>query len=306
MNIDFEDFWRDQVQGLSVKEQGALDSLLELLRSSNNPIAKFLCGQAAQEAFVASDARDLETQLLLQLESHQTAEHVARQLLMLFRARKALEKLGTVLPETRIALLPDMQTSPFCSARMRQAAIASRWRSGVLGWSDAKCDSAPQHLAAACVLSAVLFGGLLDRALINAWITRLHEPLTVAGGHAYAEFRKNFRGNDQAYLRRWFLDPVTETLFARLPIQAHPYFAKQKEFIVSLRDVLMIAGLSEKEIPQSIEQISEYAAAFWSAYGSQTDVRYAQGKLRTHSLRADVWHRIMNCHAKVQCNLTGC
>lgn len=302
MNIDFEDFWRDQAQGLPVNEQGALDSLLELLRSSANPIASFLCGQAAQAAFDAFHARELETQLLLQLESNQTAEHVALQFLMLFRARKSLEKLGVVLPETRIALLPDIQSSPFCTARMRQAAIASRWRNGLLIWSDAKCDSVPQHLAAACVLSSVLFGGLLDRALIKAWIARLHEPLTVAGGHGYAEFRKNFRGNDQAYLRRWFLDPITETLFARLPVQATPYFAKPKEFLPHLREMLIIAGLSEDEIPQSIEQLSEYAAAFWSVYGSQADVRYARGRLRTHSLRTDVWRRIMGCHAKDPCN----
>ena len=295
MNLDFNAFWLEQGQDLSDKDQQALACLRQILDLSANPLAQFLSGRSPYIPFEPSHARALEEEILLQLDGKKTPQQVAQQLLCLLRARECLDSRGVRLPKTRIALPTETQSSPFSATHMRQAAIAYHWRTRLLSWSDTTNEPSAKHLSAACLLSSILLGGLLDRTHIRNWMSRLHQPLTFAGPNAYVEFRKSFRGHDQAFLRRWFLDPISESFFARLNNQPLAYFKQPKEFILAAGEILSINGSTIEEIPVSISQLTDYAASLLSVNASQVDVRYAQGKIKTHSLRPDVWHRLMGC-----------
>lgn len=295
MNLDFNEFWLEQGKDLSDKDLQALVCLRQILDVSANPLAQFLTGRGPYISFEPSHARALEAEILLQLDQKKTPQQVAQQLLCLLRARQWLHNRGVDIPQTRIALPTEPQPSPFSDNQMRQAAMAHHWRSRLLNWSDTANEPNAEHLAAACLLSSILLGGLLDRTLVKNWMGRLHQPLSFAGPNAYVEFRKNFRGHDQAFLRRWFLDPISESFFARLNNRSLPYFKQPKEFISAAGEILSINGCMTDQLPVSISQLTDYAASLWSVNASQVDVRYAQGKIKTHSLRPDVWHRLMGC-----------
>jgi integrase len=272
----------------------AYQELRLTLDASENTMAMELTGRLTEGTSTYQDARHLEDLLLAKLVQLTPLKSVKAQFLLLDWMVQQFNQVGGSLYPTRIALPIESQPSPFRPSEMDNAATAANWRSALLIWNKTGRVHDTKSLAAAATLSAVLYGMILSPQILKMWVARLNQPVEVINGFAFTDFQLNFKGQEDAHLHRWWLDPSSEFLFSRVAASKIPVFKNDKELIASIADVLK-TGRYKGEPPSSLSEITKCAAAMWMTEASRAHVLFAQGKLRSHSLRKDVWLRMMNC-----------
>jgi len=278
------------------------------LRTLVPDVRKFLCAQekplcvalstgsiTADQPPTDDDARHLEATIIDQVRQKKLGKQDAADWLkILYDANRVLSQHQVELPPTRLADVLPPSSSPFNPQNMAGATHASTWRNALLDWvrkTDKSVD--PSAITSATLLSAVLFGALLDKSKLMILARKLDTALVVAGRCAYMEFDMPFSGEGNTHLQRWFPDPLTEMLWARIPNP--PTAFSEKQLLKNLRGLLREYGVLPDNLPTSLTNLVEYASFLWNTEAPPLELHAIQRSFLAHSLKSDTWLRIQGC-----------
>lgn len=205
--------------------------------------------------------------------------------------------------DTEAAVAGRVETRESVPARARAASPAANADARGNGLSTQECapqptDSEPteQLWACAILLSAVLFGGLLDRTKLSQLCARIAtrhaDGLDLAAGRAYLEFELPYNGPADLQLHRWWMDPVSEILWLRAPALVGPF--SLGGLLPRIRDLAREVGLPLGLTPTSWGDLLNRAEIWWLSRSSRLDTQAVRRRFPSSSVRRDRWLQLCN------------
>lgn len=312
MNV-FED-----VEKLGLGPQERTDVLPRLLTyldsASENPFGQSLLGRQ-DGVWNEQDVRDLESRIL-----DQCTKDDARSFLRILRSAalrwSAVTRSKVELP--RIPLPPYRYDNPFgddIKKRFEQyqegKELLARWLIRLKNCDSTNNNSEHSHQLNTLALSAILYGGLLNRGSLVALFCAIPESASrtlIVDGRLHVELSLTWKGIADTELRRWQPDPLTAMLWARLPVNAADDLLKPtrddgspaskamifQRFQRQFRDASQSSGFKYRKGLQEILRAS-YVVAHTQI--PPIIVRYASREITSHSLTRNALGRFTNCES---------
>lgn len=160
----------------------------------------------------ARNAEALEIEVIRQVGLKQLSKREAADWLRLLYLAEERWNATNAIPiaHTRLARLPAAQPSPFKKDNISHLPRVEAWRQALQTAlrTDAITSSA-QLLKAATLLSALLFGALIDSKKLCILGKFAGQPASQAGGYRYLEFNLPYAGMGNHHTQRWYPDPMT-------------------------------------------------------------------------------------------------
>lgn len=263
--------------------------------AATNPHAALLSGHADVEASQA-DARSaeaLEFEVIRQVGQKKLSKRVAADWLrLLYLAEERWNATNlTQIAHTRLARLPAAQSSPFKKDNISHLPRVEAWRQALqTALRDGKILSSPPRIKAATILSALLFGALIDRKKLCLLGKFAGQPTSQAGGYRYLEFNLPYAGMGNHHIQRWYPDPMTSLLLWHPA--ARPIEKMARLPMADINSVLMSGQLSKAELPRGAEDLLDAATAWWQLKMAPIDIYGLQRSFLTHSIHPRTWRRI--------------
>ena len=294
MPEDIDIFWDRVATRCHPARRDLVPGLREFLASLNNPHAALLSGTSHEGAPDGASAVALEAMVIAQLREHKLSKlEVADWLRLLYDVQKQIKSSGMELTLTRLADVLPPQPSPFAPQPMAISQRVEHWRRALHHWIEhSSPETARAQWQAAISLSAILHGALLDSAKIKALLERMHqhEPLSIASRFGYMDFNLPFQGRGNHHLHRWFPDPLTDMLLARLPHDGEDLSVSR--LASACKKLLCAHGIKKTDSPTGLADLVGSAATWWSQHAAQIDIQGASRKFTTHSIHPRSWARL--------------
>jgi len=144
-----------------------------------------------------------------------------------------------------------------------------------------------KHLTASCLLSAMVWGGLIEEAALTALYNVLHMPITIGPGGIWIDIHIHPDKPMQSRIRRFFLDPITTSFWLTLPSTNI-----QTDSVENLINSLLDDLLNNEVI--SLKHLLEGLAQEVSNEIPEVLVHIATGQTQTHPIKENRWHNIQN------------
>ena len=156
------------------------------------------------------------------------------------------------------------------------------------------------------LLSAVMYGGLLDKKWLTPLLRGLPDMVRMHGSLMWLDLRRAYvypkkEGHPEKikYIhRRWFPDPLTQALIVMLH-ESHPEHLEacaRLDALFSLKDVIYSLAPDKQACP-SITEFYEGATTWLGLRMPSFLVSFATGKTASVSLPPHVWTRLLNDRA---------
>lgn len=197
----------------------------------------------------------------------------------------------TPIAHTRLARLSAAQPSPFKKDNISHLPRVEAWRQALqtaLGVGEIT-SSAPRFKAAT-ILSALLFGALIDSKKLCLLGKFAGQPAAQAGDYRYLEFNLPYAGMGNHHIQRWYPDPMTCLLLWHPAARSTGKMARLP--LADIKSVLIDGGLSKTLLPKGTEDLLEAAAAWWQLKMAPIDIHGLQRSFLTHSIHPRTWKRI--------------
>lgn len=152
--------------------------------------------------------------------------------------------------------------------------------------------------ACAILMSAVLYGGMLDRTMLARLCDRLNrradDALQMAGSRAYMDFELPYNTKDDLQMHRWWPDTLTEIMWIRAP-------AIQEQFTLGkllpvIRKILGATGVHYSLHPRSWGDLLQRSEIWWLSRSSRVDIQAARRRFASTSVRHDRWRYLCDPH----------
>lgn len=291
---DIEAIWDRIARRASIARRRQIPPLREFLRDQPNPHARLLSGWPLTGEPSPATASDLEARVIRWFEEGRlTRQNGSIWFGLIHAAIAELGRRGTSVAQTCLASAYPQPVSPFSPERMSSISLCELWREALHRWIREESRNADrQAFEAAILLSAVIEGALLDPARIRifgAMLAAGEQPEMTVGGRAFS-FRMAYEGRGNHHLQRWFLDPVSEMLFCRLPDRQSD--AGQPSAQKLIRTFLADQGVDSACLPSSLRHLVDAAYARLSPLLDQLDLRAERREFSTHSIHPRTWNRL--------------
>jgi integrase len=268
--------------------------LRQFLASLKNPHAALLSGKPPEGATDGASAGGLEAMVIAQFRTHKLSKlEAADWMRLLYDVQKEIKGSGIELTLTRLADVLPPQPSPFAPQPMAISQRVEHWRRALHHWIEhSSPETARADWQAVICLSAVLHGALLDSTTIKALLERMHrnERLIIASSFGYMDFNLPFQGLGNHHIHRWFPDPLTDMLLARLPHDGEDLSLSR--LASAFKKLLCAHGVKKADSPTGLADLVDSAATWWSQHAAQIDIQGARRKFTTHSIHPRSWARL--------------
>lgn len=144
-----------------------------------------------------------------------------------------------------------------------------------------------KHRVASCLLSAALWGGLIEKAALSALYKNLDTPFMTGVSGNWIDLHIYPENPLQSRIRRFWLDPITTLFWLNLPTTPPKH-----ESIEKLIHPLLENLGNSKDI--SFKNLLEGLAQEVSNELPEVLVHIATGQTRSHPIKADRWGGIQN------------
>lgn len=167
--------------------------------------------------------------------------------------------------------------------------------------SEIGITSSPKFLGS-ILLSAVLYGGLLSREWLTPLLRGLPDKVRVHGDLMWLDLERPYiypkheeQKEKTKYIhRRWFPDPLTQTLIVQLHTRFQEHIASCSRLDAQLcLKVILHDLVPEKTICPSISDLYKGAATWLGLRIPSFLVSYATGKTMSVSLPPHAWTRLL-------------
>lgn len=263
--------------------------------SSKNPHAAVLSDKTGVETSLA-DARSaeaLEIEVIRQVGLKQLSKREAADWLrLLYLAEERWNATNAnQIAHTRLARLPAAQPSPFKKDNISHLPRVEAWRQALQTAlrTDAITSSA-QLLKAATILSALLFGALIDSKKLGLLGKFAGQPASQAGGYRYIEFNLPYAGMGNHHTQRWYPDPMTSLLLWHPAARSAEKMARLP--MADIKSVLIAGRLSKAALPQGTKDLLDAATAWWQLKMAPIDIHGLQRSFLVHSIHPRTWRRL--------------
>lgn len=161
-------------------------------------------------------------------------------------------------------------------------------------------DNSTQHLGS-ILLSAILYGGLLDKKWLTPLLRGLADRVTINGSLMWIEMQRPYiyakhKGHNEKrkYInRRWFPDPLTQALIIRLHANFHHQLAACSRLDALTCVKFVMRRLFKSDDHPSIKNLFRGAECYLALRIPGLFVSYATGKTKSVSLPAHTWTRLL-------------
>lgn len=263
--------------------------------SSKNPHAAVLSDKTGVETSLA-DARSaeaLEIEVIRQVGLKQLSKREAADWLrLLYLAEERWNATNAnQIAHTRLARLPAAQPSPFKKDNISHLPRVEAWRQALQTAlrTDAITSSA-QLLKAATLLSALLFGALIDSKKLCFLGKFAGQPTSQAGGYRYLEFNLPYAGMGNHHTQRWYPDPMTSLLLWHPAARSAEKMARLP--MADIKSVLLAGRLNKSALPQGTKDLLDAATAWWQLKMAPIDIHGLQRSFLVHSIHPRTWRRL--------------
>lgn len=152
--------------------------------------------------------------------------------------------------------------------------------------------------ACAILMSAVLYGGMLDRTMLARLCDRLSrradDALRLAGSRAYLDFELPYNTRDDLQMHRWWPDTLTEIMWIRAP--AIPEQFTLGKLLPVIRKILGATGVHYSLHPRSWGDLLQRSEIWWLSRASRVDIQAARRRFASTSVRHDRWRYLCDPH----------
>lgn len=237
---------------------------------------------------------------------------------LLYRANKQLGKQKVALPVPPQVAVVRPPTSPFTENAMLALPLVEGWRNALLQWvfaalrnartktgTTANVNPAPdvysaQSWACALLMSAALFGSLLDTTALGMLLKRFIQgprdlPLATAAGHAFLDIEVPGSGAVARQWRRWWFDPITQVIWLHAPASLpdmsigdlHPWFR-------SITICGFKGSATWKFEPRGLTDLVKCAELWWLARTSRSFASVQSRRVDSSSLETQCLGRLVS------------
>lgn len=150
------------------------------------------------------------------------------------------------------------------------------------------------------LLSAIINGGLLNSSLLEAVLESLDKPISTFNGRAYLELNVQWLGRQSVEFRRWFLDPVTETLIVRNlvpigPVSKPTAKTRSTQRMFSwIKKFIRKSGVEKQKLPKHMKELLDLASLYFELRLPPIVVNYNKRKQLSYSLPDSCLLRLRN------------
>lgn len=263
--------------------------------AATNPHAAVLSGHADIEASQAdaSSAKALELEVIRRVGQKTLSKREAADWLrLLYLAEERWNAANSIaIAHTRLARLPAVQPSPFKKDNISHLPRVEAWRQALqTALRDGEIMSSVQRLKAATMLSALLFGALIDSKKLCLLGKFAGQPTSQAGSYRYIEFHLPYAGMGNHHIQRWYPDPMTSLLLWHPAASSAAKVASLP--MADIKSVLIAGRLTKAELPQGAEDLLDAAASWWQLKMAPIDIHGLRRSFLTHSIHPRTWRRI--------------
>jgi len=206
------------------------------------------------------------------------------------------------------------EPSPFFEKQIPMLAIAPALRHLIeqsLKQKEGQLDpsvNAAKLAIGRLIISSVVHGGLLEHTLIDKLAQMLCQPaspLQCLGKRVYIEFSLDYRHQDDAEFRRWFIDPLTAALMMQVGSEqacvalgnpfdnSIPKEDRQKKITACIDEFIKSVSTAQMLPPRlRLPRILEASRLDLKTRMPMMLVNYASRKIVSHSLKPHVWKRV--------------
>lgn len=290
-------FWDPDGIVFSKKQLAVLPELRNSLGKSENHLARLLTGKFVKDTLESSLATELAAELLERSQSTTTAVQMILVLIKLIDRGNANDGLDICPPPYPVQ--KRNEPNPFRHDRIGDLGFAEQHRE-LLGRFELKSADFPHweiHLAAVMV-SSVVYGGLLNTAVLLALLKKMQQsiPTTWFGQIAFVDFELDWRNQKNAVFKRWLPDNMSIALMlsflARSDVQQFREAELDKNRIWKLiRAYLVQAGFKREKLTSFTSWLESISFGIRLAL-PQVLVEYAQNRIVSHSLKPGAWRRM--------------
>ena len=263
--------------------------------ATTNPHAAILCGQDGADPSLADigSAQALEREVIRQVAQKKLSKREAADWLrLLYLAEERWNAANApLIALTRLARLSAAQPSPFKKDNISHLPRVEAWRQALqAALRNGGITVSAQRLKAASMLSALLFGALIDSKKLCLLGKFAGQPASQAGGYRYLEFNLPYAGMGNHHIQRWYPDPMTSLLLWHPAARSTEKMARLP--LADIKSLLIAGRLSNTLLPKGTEDLLEAAAAWWQLKMAPIDIHGLQRSFLTHSIHPRTWKRI--------------
>lgn len=282
--------WESAEKHVAKHQRHHVGRLRQFLRESKNLHARALSGRRTESDPDENSVRELEVSILEQCKGSRS--DLSAWLSLCYAAISEYNRQGHHLPVNDLSPFIAPACSPFAPDAIALGHAVPRWWEKLHDWiRNQSAYASRQSWQAATLLSAILHGALLDSTKIRKLLEYLTEyrPPAVAGPYANYTFNLPYQGLGDYHLQRWVLDPVTELLIWRQPVDGDP--VTEAQISSGIREILG-ETLPKKSGQQNLTEIIRGATAWWSMRAAQIDIQISSRRLVSHSFHPTTWRRL--------------
>lgn len=299
--IDLEAIWTEVAASAPPERRVELEPLRMFLSEQESPHARALGGRDIVAALGRESAEDLESTVLARIKDVRSFSNQAgaEWFRLLYDAQKRYVAAGGEIEcFTRLALIHRPEPSPFSPPIREKARPVMHWREGLDRWmaSLVSREPGPSEWQAGMVLSAVLYGQLIDSGKVASFVAVLTPVFPMARGRPFVEVHQKFAGLGDFHCQRWFVDPVTEMLGYRQPPGVTPL--SKSDLAREIKTLLHAAGVAKDMLPRSVDALIESATAEWFGQSSRVDVEVMRRGVIAHGFHERTWARLFGTKEK--------
>lgn len=263
--------------------------------AGTNPHAALLSGHALVKASQAdaASAEALEFEVIRQVRQKKLSKREAADWLRLLYQAEAHWNAGNPTPiaHTRLARISAAQPSPFKRDNISHLPRVEAWREALQTVLRAGgIPSFPPLLKAATILSALLFGALIDSKKLCLLGKFAGQPASKAGGYRYLDFNLPYAGMGNHHTQRWYPDPMTSLLLWHPSARSAGKMARLP--MADINSVLLAGRLSKAALPLGTKDLLDAATAWWQLKMAPIDIHGLQRSFLVHSIHPRTWRRL--------------
>lgn len=144
------------------------------------------------------------------------------------------------------------------------------------------------------LLSAVLYGGLINSQLLIAFIKSILGTERYHLGKRYLDLKPTWQGHEEVEYRRWFFDPLTELISVKYQkkLRVADTSDISSKWIIKRVNKALARHLPKQELPSGITDFLDAVSVRYSLRLPSFLVSYAERKSLSHSLQVSAWERL--------------
>ena len=169
-----------------------------------------------------------------------------------------------------------------------------------------------EHILGRMILSAILYGGLLQQQWLDPWVVALNKGVRLDGFCLWLELEKIWtyahkssdgkdgdrkRSKEEPILmkRRWFADPISKTLILRWHSlgEERTFSNNLPNTFDLIRGFLSAVNVSPEVFPKNTRRLLSMAETRFGLVVSPFLASYASGWLKSVSVPSETWAEVV-------------